>query len=253
MLKHRLPLLIAISACLVAALPAQAKASPSPAPAKPAAASDKEGGSVSIEELYLSQDVEVQVLRSQVMSNNRETKVMALQNIGAMVDDKRVTADNKEVVALLESLAGEGVFKLARQEGSVSNYYPDVRRQAVELLGKIGGKDAKTILMRVTQADKEPMVLAEAVYAMGKLAGDDDKDVLPYITKVMQVNNTRVSPDNNLAFACLLTVERLAGKFKGGVADPELINALLETATGLYLKDVRYKAIAVISKLRGSK
>lgn len=210
-------------------------------------AQDK-GGTVSIEELYLSQEVEVQVLRTQALSNTRETKLMALVSIRNMVEDKRVTPENKEIVALLESLAGEGVFRVTRSDGSVANYFPDVRREAVELLGKVGGKEAKTILQKVALEDKEPMVLAEAVYAMGRMATVDDKDMMVYLTKVMVRNNARVAPDNNLAFSCLLTIEKMARAFKG-IADPELIGALLDTASGIYLKDVRMKAIQVISAL----
>ena len=213
-----------------------------------ASGTQDKGGTVSIEELYLSQEVEVQVLRTQSMSNSRETKIVALQNIRQMVEDKRVSADNKEIVTLLQSMAGEGVFRVTREDGSVANYYPDVRREAVELLGKVGGKEAKITLQKVALEDKEPMVLAEAVYAMGRMATGDDKDMLQYLTKVMMRNNARVAPDNNLAFSCLLTVEKLAVKFKG-IADPELIGALLDTASGVYLKDVRMKAIQVISAL----
>lgn len=249
MIKLRLPLLIIMSACLVAGLGAQAKASAAPSPAP---VTDK-GGSVTIEDLYLSQEVEVQVLRSQVLSNNREGKMLALQSIGSMIDEKRLGPDNKDIIALLESLAGEGVFKIVRLDGSVANYYPDVRREAVGLLGKVGGKDSKVILQRVILADKEPMVLAEAVYAMGKLAGTDDKDVLPYIGKVMMNNNNSSNPDNNLAYSCLLAIERLSGTFNG-ISDPELISALLDTASnGLYVRDVSLKAKSVIGKLLSTK
>ena len=247
MIKLRLSLLIVLSACMVAGLGAQAKAAASPSPAP------EKGGSVTIEDLYLSQEVEVQVLRSQVLSNNRETKMLALQSLGSMIDEKRLGPDNKDMIAMLESLAGEGVFKIVRLDGSVSNYFPDVRREAVGLLGKVGGKDSKVILQRVILADKEPMVLAEAVYAMGRMATADDKDVLPYIGKVMLNNNNSATPDNNLAYSCLLTIERLSGTFNG-IAEPELISALLDTASsGLYIKDVSAKAKSVIGKLLSTK
>ncbi len=245
MIKLRLSAVVIL--CVAVAFGAFAQTKATGTGGTPAAGKDK-AGTVSIEELYLSQEVEVQVLRTQALSNSRETKMMALQNIRQMVEDKRITPDSKEVMALLEAMAGEGVFRITRSDGAVANYFPDVRREAVELLGKVGGKDAKTMLLKVSQEDKEPMVLAEAVYAMGRMATADDKDMLQFLTKVMMRNNSRVAPDNNLAFSCLLTIEKLAVKFKG-IADPELIGALLDTASGVYLKDVRMKAIQVISEL----
>ena len=246
MMKLRLSAVMILCVAVVFGTYAQAKTSGTQASGQ--AASKDKAGTVSIEELYLSQEVEVQVLRTQALSNSRETKIMALQNIRQMVEDKRVTADNAEVVTLLQAMAGEGVFRITRSDGAVANYFPDVRREAVELLGKVGGKDAKNTLLKVALEDKEPMVLAEAVYAMGRMATGDDKDMLQYLTKVMMRNNSRVAPDNNLAFSCLLTIEKMASKFKG-IADPELIGALLDTASGVYLKDVRMKAIQVISAL----
>lgn len=242
MMKLRLSAVAVLCVAVAFGAFAQTKAA-----ATPAAGKDK-AGTVSIEELYLSQEVEVQVLRTQAMSNSRETKLMALQNIRQMVEDKRLTADNRDIMLLLEAMAGEGVFRVTRSDGAVANYFPDVRREAVQLLGKVGGKDAKNVLQKVALEDKEPMVLAEAVYAMAIMATSDDKDMLQYLTKVMQRNNARVAPDNNLAFASLLAIEKLSKKFKG-IADPELIGALLDTASGVYLKDVRMKAIQVISAL----
>ncbi len=217
---------------------------------QPANSTDTRGGSLSIEELYLSQDVEIQLLRAQALSSTRESKFLALQNIQFMVEDKRVGPDSRDVLLLLDSLAGEGVYRVVRNSGEVNNYFPDVRREAVSLLGKIGGKEALEILTKVAKEDKETMVLSEAVYALALIASDKDKHVLPYITYVIVRNNARQKPDDNLAFACLLAIEKL-GKTFNGLNDPDILGALLDITSGVYIRDVRLKAIDVISKLRG--
>lgn len=242
MTKLRLPLVVIVSVCISVVLSAQ----------QGQASSSSGGGSLSIEELYLTQEVQIQILRSQALSNTRESKLLALQNIRSMIQDKTATGDTKEVVTILEALAGEGVYRTTRQNGEVINDFPDIRRQAVETLGDLGGAAVKPILQKVLIEDKEPMVLSEAVYAMGKVATKDDKDVLPYIAKTLVRNNTRIAPDNNLAFACMLAIEKISEK-TGGVGDPDIVNALLDIASGSYLRDVRLKAFSVLTKIRVTK
>jgi hypothetical protein len=94
------------------------------------------------------------------------------------------------------------------------------------------------------------MVLAEAVYALGTIGINDDNETLDHIVFMLRRENAREAPDNNLAFASLLAMEKLASA-QGGISDPDAINVVLEVAAGSYVRDVRLKAIDVINKLRG--
>lgn len=202
-----------------------------------------------IEELYLSQDVELQILRSQAVSNSRETKLLALQSIRSMVQDGPI-ANQEEVVIILESLASEGTAREVRSGGAVVNNYPEIRRQAVNVMGDIGGEAVKDALVNVLQVENEPMVLAEAVYALGRIEDEQESRTLDYIGRVLSRENVKRAPDNNLAFASLLAVEKISGRV-GGINNPELLDALLGVTSGSYIRDVRLKAIDVIYQLRG--
>jgi HEAT repeat protein len=209
-----------------------------------------------IEELYLSQDVEVQILRQQALSSDRQSKLLALQTIRSMVENGELAANNPGVHVILESLATEGTRRQVRSEGRVVNNFPEIRRQAANILGELGenGSDlarenARDALMTVLEVDDEPMVLAEAVFALGQVGVDDEGDALDRIMFVLNRENAAQTPDNNLAFATLLAVERISGQ-QGGITDPELITALLEVASGSYIRDVRLKAIDVIYNIR---
>lgn len=203
-----------------------------------------------IEELYLSQDIELQIIRGQALSNDRELKFLALQSIRASVQDGSLTEENPGLFVILQALATEGTARQVRSEGAVINNFPEIRRQSAQLLGEIGGERSQRVLLTILQEDPEPMVLAEAVYALGTIGINEDNDTLNNIVFMLRRENAREAPDNNLAFAALLALEKIAAR-QGGISDPETINVVLEVAAGSYVRDVRLKAIDVINKLRG--
>ncbi|MFW5693950.1 MAG: HEAT repeat domain-containing protein [Alkalispirochaeta sp.] len=199
-----------------------------------------------IEELYLSQDMELQIMRSQAQANDREMKELALRSIRDMVENEQ-TSDG--VYVILESLAAEGVGRQVRSNGSIVNNFPDIRRQAAELLGQVGGEQAKDTLVGILRDDPETMVLAEAAYALGQIGLNENNEVSDHMVQTLLRENSRSTPDNNLAFSLILSLERLSAQ-NGGLADPEVLNVLLETASGPYIRTVRRRAIEAIVNMR---
>lgn len=199
-----------------------------------------------IEELYLSQDLELQIMRSQALANDREMKRLALQNIRTMVEDG---SQSEGVYVILESLATEGVARQVRSNGAVINNFPEIRREATELLGQVGGEQAKNSLLRIVRDDPEPMVLAEAAYALGKIGINENNEVSDYLTQTLLRENASATPDNNLAFSLIISLERLSAT-NGGIADPEVLGALLETASSPYIRTVRRRAVEAIVNMR---
>lgn len=208
--------------------------------------SDDRQAERTIEELYLSQDLELQIMRSQALSNDREMKLLALQNIRTMVQDGS-TSDG--VYVILEALATEGTTRQVRSEGAVINNFPEIRREAAELLGQIGGERAKRSLVRILRDDPEPMVLAEAAFALGSIGINDQNEVSDHLVQVLLRENAAATPDNNLAFSVIISLERLSEQ-SGGLPDPEVVTALLEAASAPYIRTVRRRAVEAIVNMR---
>jgi hypothetical protein len=202
-----------------------------------------------IEELYLSQDIELQIIRGQALSDDREMKLLALQNIRSMLEEGNVSEDNPSVFIVLEALAMEGTGRQVRSGGAVVNNFPEIRRSAAALLGEIGGEQARDVLLEMVLEDNEPMVISEAIYGLGQIGNNENNQVTNHIVHVLGRENARQTPDNNLAFASLLAIEKLVEN-GATVTDPEVINIILEVATGRYIRDVRLKAIDVFAALR---
>lgn len=208
-------------------------------------------GPATIEELYLSQDIDLQVARSQATAESREMKLLALQTIRSMIDEGMANTAGNEISAILGVLASEGTIRQVRTgNNTVVNNFPDIRRQAVELIWQVGGPVAEESMKNVLANDPEPMVLAEAVYGLGMIELENPAATADLLSFQLRRWNAAPSPDNNLAFASLLTIERIANRYPEVAANPELLNSLLGIAAGNYIREVRLKSIDIISSIR---
>ena len=207
---------------------------------------DGDGAARTIEELYLSQDLELQIMRSQALSTDREVKLLALQSIRELVQSGNQSPD---VYIILESLATEGTARQVRSNGAVINNFPEIRREATALLGAVGGEQAKNSLIRVIRDDPEPMVLAEAAYALGQIGINENNEVSDHLVQTLLRENASATPDNNLAFSIIISLERLS-EANGGLPDAEVISVMLETASSPYIRSVRRRAVEAILNMR---
>ena len=166
-----------------------------------------------------------------------------------MVENGAVSAENDGVFLVLQSLAGEGTFREVRSAGRVVNNFPTIRREATSLIAEVGGETAKDILVRIAREDNEPMVLAEAVYGLGTIGLNDNNVASGTVIQVLQSQNAAETPDNNLAFASILALEKLAIQQEPPM-DPEIVSVLLEAASGSYIRVVRRRAVEAIVNIR---
>lgn len=224
--------ILALAACIVA-LPASAQQNQGTVSAQK---------SQTIEELYLSQNIELQMVRNQALSNDWELRSLALQTLRSMAGDGRITEENPGAFPILENLA-------KRERGPNTKNFNLIRREACNILGEIGGERSQRILLDVLMDDNEPMVLAEAVYGLGRIGSDRNGEVFNKLMWILQKENRKPAPDNNFAFSTLLTIEKI-GKSENGIKNPETLNVLIDVLESNYIRDVKMKALDVIYKIR---
>ena len=205
---------------------------------------------LTVEELYL-RDIEFQILSEKAFSDSREIKLDVLDEIETMIDEGEID-DPDKVEFVLEYLGMEGTARRVRESARLINYFPEVRRRSANLLGRLGGERAKDALVSIMLIDDEPMVKAEAAYALGLIGMNDGNEVVRALLFTLE-NEDPQMPDNNLAYAVCLAVEKIVEANDGDLdsaAYADLARTLVRIAQGNYIKTVRRKALQTLEVLK---
>ena len=197
-----------------------------------------------VEDEYLS-SVEGVIIRELSQADDRDNKFVSLQYIEDALNAGRTSPD---IQAALDSLAGEGITTQSRTNGRLVNNFPDVRRKACELLGKVPTKKKKNTLVQVTLADNEPVVVAAAVRSLGEIGINDNNEVVEAIIWAQKKYAT-LNPTSSLAFEILNAFEALADTVQDKAPMIQSISAIASNYT--YATPVRTKAYDLLKTLTG--
>lgn len=205
------------------------------------------GKELTIEQKFL-RTIEMQILKEQAADPNYELKILALDVLEKKVAGGSLGDSADDVEYVLEYLALEGTGRIARESHRLVNNFPDVRRRAAELLGKVRTVESKDALIFVLLNDDEPMVKAQAAFSLGELGMNDGNEVVSALAfAVDREDHSRV--DNNWGYAMVLAFEKLHSK-TGGLKDPAAFRALVKISQGNYLATVKQKALAVLEAMK---
>ncbi len=204
---------------------------------------DKE---LTIEELFLK-SVEFQIVREKAFSEDFDMKMSALDDLDKKINDGSVGDNAAQVQFVLEYLSMEGTARMVRENKRQINYFPEVRRRAAGMLGKLGTPEAQKALINVLLGDNEPMVKAEAAYGIGSIGLNENNEATQALAFAYDKEDPS-KPDNNYAFAVALAMEKL-GK-KTGVKDPAAYRTLVKIAQGNYIRSVKLKAMQVLESMK---
>lgn len=208
-----------------------------------AAFAEEEESTVEGEYMSSMEDVVVQELSN---SDELENKLMALQFLEEAANNGKVSPD---MMVSLDHLAGEGTNTQSRTKGRVSNNFPEVRREACRILGKVGTPEAAKSLNKIVKADNEPMVLAAAINSLGEIGYNDNDETTNTIAFYSDRFET-LNPTSSLALEIVNAYEKLAPKAK----DKKPILSSLQRISVDYrlAKPVRNRAKDVLNNLRSA-
>ena len=201
---------------------------------------------MTVEQSYLSETVELAIIREQSRSSSHESKLAALDYITAAINRG---SKNDEIRVSLEYLALEGVVNVTRENGRVVNNFPDIRKQAAASLGQLATPEAKTTLLKIVSSEKDPMVIAEAIKSLGIIGSSGSDEVTATIAwTVNRLHN--ISPNNIVAFSALETFDKIAAA-NNGLLDRNIIETITRISEShSYVTSVRNRAKLVLENLK---
>lgn len=199
----------------------------------------------SVESEYLS-DIDADIITSLASSDEYDNKLVALQYLQAAIEDGN-TSDG--IIAALDRLAGEGIETQSRTNGRLSNNFPDIRREACLLLGKVKTEHAKNTLVSIAIADNEPMVIAAAVRSLGDIGINNNDEVIEAIAFANR-RNEYLNPTSSLALEVLNAFEILADTAEN---KKTMVDAIANIAVDYnYVTPVRQKAYKLLKSMSSS-
>ena len=154
---------------------------------------------LSVEDSFLQESVEIQIIRETASSIDRETKLQALDFIRKQLD---ANVRSPEIREILRDLAGQGTYRQEMVDGRLANRYTEVRIRAAEYLGEFPKEESAPLLCDILKTDKEPSVLTQAVYSLARTKAYDPLSEQT-VEKYFREFHHRKTPDNRLAAAVL--------------------------------------------------
>jgi hypothetical protein len=208
--------------------------------ASPVSAQEMSG--ITVEEDYPLESMTSFLVREwgQAVENNRKMESLAYLRDAISHGEK-----GPAIQTALDSLALEGVINQTRENGRLINY-PDIRTQAAILLGEIGTPEAYDTLIRLIQAEYEPMVITEAILSLTKI-GITNKAVR--VISQALIHFDILFPDNRMAYAALEAFDSLAKK-NNGKLDQLTLSTIIRISEGRYSGMVRARTKTLIADLR---
>ena len=199
-------------------------------------------GELSIEESFLQQPIEIQIIREQGGASGREPKMLALEFIEEYMNGGN---QNPALNEILQDLSLQGTLNKERIAGG--NDFADVRWTAAEKLGEISGEEAVKILRRVVLNENEPAVAVSAIHSLAKLQAYDE--TTEQCVNICFRKFDTLRPDDRLALA-VIEYYSVAPSPKPRYMG-ETINAVRVSAK--YQKPVRDRASSLLKTLFGRK
>lgn len=197
------------------------------------------------EELLTRKEQKLKNYLTEIKAGDRTAKENILDEISKNFDSEKYSEDDKKLIELVDFLMGEGSVRRQFEDGRLINDFPEIRRQSVKIMARIGGSDAKFSLLNALNTETHSSVKAEICLALAEPnMSDDSGDILRALSYMYRTTNR---PDPNLVAALIEAVENIA---KGNSMNySEAIYLLSEIQHGNYNKEIRMRALKAIETL----
>lgn len=188
------------------------------------------------------------LLNLMAYSDDPVEKRLTIQKLNQMIEQGDLTPEDEWTMKTLSRLSQQGaMLKSYDAEGNLLNDSYSIRAEAVVLLGKLGGKQARDSLISVLRNDEEAVVAAIAMESLLKADPDGSPMLMREIATAFYEHHYRAQ-DNTLAKSFLLTAAEYAARSAGKLLLPILLQAVhaISLPSNSYISPMRSRARSLL-------
>ena len=188
------------------------------------------------------------LLNLMAYSDDPVEKRLTIQQLSQMIDRGELTPEDEWTIKILSRLSQQGtMLKSYDADGNLLNDNYLIRSEAVVLLGKLGGKQARDSLISVLRNDIEALVAAIAMENLLKADPNGSPMLIHELAKAFYRHHYRTQ-DNTLAKSFLLTAAEYAARSDGKLLLPVLLRAVhaISLPSNAYISSMRGRARSLI-------
>jgi hypothetical protein len=189
-------------------------------------------------------------LKEELAAGSRERKSKILDTVESRLRSSAPMPHKKAYLSVLEHLAKEGVLEPEYRRGEIVNDYPEIRSEAVRLLGIYGDVATVRLLRSVLANEWDATVTLACVEAIGRLGGLADGSGLGLMRSMVASESFNGNDPSVFASELLAAVERIS-VYRGRVSG-DVMEILRSIYLGPYPRSVRKEAISTLRGLKGS-
>jgi hypothetical protein len=134
------------------------------------------------------------VLESLAKTNDRETKMLALESLKELIDQGMTGDSSERILELLTILANEGITNITYEGMKRGLEFPQVRTEAATLLGETKDERALNPLVNIIFYDNNSQTIIAAIQALSLLEPDNDGKMATAFARILK--NTRLIYNN---------------------------------------------------------
>ena len=188
------------------------------------------------------------LLNLMAYSDDPVEKQLMIQQLRQMIEQGDLTAEDEWTIQTLSRLSQQGaMLKSYDADGNLLNDNYFIRAEAVVLLGRLGGKQARDSLVSVLRNDMEAIVAAIAMESLLKADPDGSPMLMRELATAFYKHHYHTK-DNTLAKSFLLTAAEYASRSDGKLLLPVLLRAVhaISLPSNSYVSPIRSRARSLL-------
>ena len=246
--------LVMLFAGLVVAVAAQSGSGYNAATSTAPDTQDETGGNsdgelMRVEDLYLREQVPMDVAAEQIRTGSRRLRMLAIRTIEEQINRGLVDPASEDVFRALEPAVNGGVLAFNHSvERSLHIYDPMVRREAVRVMGLLGTERAQARLVTLVQNDPEPLVRVQALRGIAGIATDPTGEVSRAVARAI-LREQAGAPHQETVLSAVIALDALASNPDNSFHESAREMLVRAASDGRFIKLVRTRALEALSRL----